>query len=205
VFVTLEGIDRSGKTTQAALLAEALGPDTVRLREPGGTVVGERIRDLLKDPGIELDPRAELLLFCAARAELAVRVIKTAKDAGRDIVCDRFIDSTAAYQGVARGLGVELVEQLNAFAIGPCVPDVTVLLRIDPDAAEHRGQQRLAQGGEDGSDRFESEGIDLQRAVAAAYDELAERHADRIVVVDGSGTPDQVHERVLEVVRARRS
>jgi dTMP kinase len=203
VFVTLEGIDRSGKTTQAALLAGALGPDTVLLREPGGTDVGERIRDLLKDPGLALDPRAELLLFCAARAELAVRVIEPAKEAGRDVVCDRFIDSTAAYQGVARGLGIAMVEQLNEFVVGPCMPDVTVLLRIAPDAAEDRGQQRLAEGAEDGSDRFESEGIELQRTVAAAYDELAERHADRIVVVDGTGTPEEVHARVLDVVRER--
>ena len=203
MFITLEGIDRSGKTTQAAMLAEALGPDTVRLREPGGTEVGERVRDLLKDRELELDPRAELLLFCAARAELAARVIGPARDAGRDIVCDRFVDSTTAYQGVARGLGFELVEQLNAVAVGPCMPDLTVLLRVDPDAAEDRGQQRLAEGGEDGSDRFESEGIALQRTVAAAYDELAQRHRDRIVVVDGSGTPGEVHARVLEVVRAR--
>ena len=203
MFVTLEGIDRSGKTTQAALLAGALGPDTVLLREPGGTDVGERIRDLLKDPDLALDARAELLLFCAARAELAVRVIQPAKAAGRDVVCDRFIDSTAAYQGVARGLGIDLVEQLNEFVVGPCVPDVTVLLRIEPDTAEDRGQQRLAEGAEDGSDRFESEGIELQRSVAAAYDDLAERHADRIVVVDGTGTPEEVHARVLEVVRGR--
>ena len=203
MFVTLEGIDRSGKTTQAALLAGALGPDTVLLREPGGTEVGERIRDLLKDPDLALDPRAELLLFCAARAELAERVIQPAKEAGRDVVCDRFIDSTAAYQGVARGLGVDIVEQLNEFVVGPCMPDVTVLLRVDPDTAEARGQQRLAEGAEDGSDRFESEGIELQRAVAAAYDELAERHADRIVVVDGTGSPEEVHARVLEVVRGR--
>jgi dTMP kinase len=203
VFVTLEGIDRSGKTTQAALLARALGPDTVLLREPGGTDVGERIRDLLKDPGLALDPRAELLLFCAARAELAVRVIQPAKEAGRDVVCDRFIDSTAAYQGFARDLGIDMVEQLNEFVVGPCMPDVTVLLQIAPDAAEDRGQQRLAEGAEDGSDRFESEGIELQRAVAAAYEELAERHADRIIVVDGTGTPEEVHARVLEVVRER--
>jgi dTMP kinase len=203
VFVTLEGIDRSGKTTQAARLAEALGPDTVRLREPGGTAVGEHIRDLLKDPELDLDPAAELLLFCAARAELAAEVIAPARDAGRDVVCDRFIDSTAAYQGVARGLGLEVVEQLNSLAVGECMPDVTVLLRIDPDSAEARGQQRLAEGGEDGSDRFEAEGIGLQRAVARAYDELAERHPERIVVVDGEGTPDEVHRRVTEVVRGR--
>lgn len=203
MFVTLEGIDRSGKTTQAALLAGALGPDTLLLREPGGTAAGERIRELLKDPGLELDPSAELLLFCGARAELARRVIAPAMESDTDVVCDRFIDSTAAYQGVARGLGLDLVEQLNSFVVGPCVPDVTVLLRIDPGAAQVRGQQRLAAGADDGSDRFESEGIELQRTVAAAYDELAARHADRIVVVDGSGSPEEVHARVLEVVRTR--
>jgi dTMP kinase len=203
MFVTLEGIDRSGKTTQAALLAAALGSDTLRLREPGGTAAGERIRELLKDPALELDPRAELLLFCAARAELAERVIKPAKAAGRQIVCDRFIDSTAAYQGVARDLGLDWVEQLNAVVVGDCMPDLTVLLRIDPDAAEERGQQRLAAGAEDGSDRFESEGIALQRVVAAAYDEVAKRHPERIVVVDGAGTPEEVHGRVLDVVRSR--
>ncbi len=170
MFVTLEGIDRSGKTTQATLLARALGPDTVLLREPGGTDVAERIRGLLKDPGIELDPRAELLLFCAARAELCARVIGPALDQGRDVVSDRFIDSTVAYQGAARGLGVEVVEQLNEVAIAGRPPHLTVLLRIDPDRAEARGQQRLAAGGSDGSDRFEGEGIGFQRAVAAAYE-----------------------------------
>ena len=100
MFITLEGIDRSGKTTQAALLHEALGPPALLLREPGGTEVGERIRGLLKDPALELDPRAELLLFCAARAELCARVIAGAIEQGRDVVCDRFVDSTVAYQGV---------------------------------------------------------------------------------------------------------
>jgi dTMP kinase len=203
VFVTLEGIDRSGKTTQAALLARALGPDTLLLREPGGTEAGERIRTLLKDSALELGTRAELLLFCAARAELAERVIKPTLDEGRDVVCDRFVDSTIAYQGVARGLGLEIVEDLNSFVVGSCMPDLTVLLRIDPDAAEARGQQRLAAGAEDGSDRFESEGIELQRVVAEAYDELARRHPERIVSIDGAGTPDEVHARVLEVVRSR--
>lgn len=204
MFITLEGIDRSGKTTQAAMLAEALGPDTVLLREPGGTEVGERIRALLKDPAIELSPRAELLLFCAARAELCARVVRPALDDGRDVVCDRFIDSTVAYQGVARGLGVETVEALNRVAISDCIPDVTVLLRLDPDAASERGQQRLAAGESDGSDRFEGEGIELQREVAAAYDQIAARDPDRILVVDAEGEPGAVHERVLNAVAARR-
>lgn len=202
MFITLEGIDRSGKTTQAAMLARALGPDTLLLREPGGTPLGERVRELLMDPALELGPGVEMLLFGAARAALAGQVIRPAKEAGRDIVCDRFIDSTAAYQGVAGEIGLEHVEQFNAVVIGSCVPDLTLLLRLDPIEAERRGQQRLAAGERDGDDRFEVQGIDLQRKVAAAYDELAARHPDRIVVVDAEGSPEGVHGRVMEAVRA---
>jgi dTMP kinase len=203
VFVTLEGIDRSGKTTQAALLHEALGPDALLLREPGGTEVGERVRELLKSPVLELDPRAELLLFCAARAELCASVIRPAREQGRSVICDRFVDSTAAYQGAARGLGVELVEGVSEIAIAGCRPDLTLLLRIDPADAEARGQQRLAAGADDGSDRFEGEGVEFQRAVAAAYDELAARHPDRIAVIDAEGSVEEVRERVMEAVRER--
>jgi len=204
VFVTLEGIDRSGKTTQAAMLAEALGEGTVQLREPGGTEPGERIRELLKDATVELDPRAELLLFCAARAELCARVVAPALARGADVVCDRFVDSTVAYQGIARGLGAATVEDLNALAIGGCVPDLTVLLRLDPELAERRGRRRRAAGHRDGSDRFEAEGLELQRRVAAAYDELAARHPERIAVLDADADPGLVHARVLELVEARR-
>ncbi len=200
MFITLEGIDRSGKTTQAALLAQALGPDTLLLREPGGTDVGERIRELLKDPASEIDPRTELLLFGAARAELCARLVRPALDQGRDVVSDRFVDSTVAYQGAARGLGTDVVERLNEIAIAGCMPDVTVLLRIDPELAEARGQQRLAEGGADGTDRFEGEGIELQRLVAAAYDDLAARHGDRIAVVDATASPAEVHEEVMRIV-----
>jgi dTMP kinase len=200
LFITLEGIDRAGKTTQAKLLARALGEDTLLLREPGGTEAGERMRDLLKDPGIELDARAELLLFCAARAELVSRVIRPALAAGGDVICDRFVDSTVAYQGVGRGLGVELVERLNEAAVADCLPDRTILLRIDPEEAARRGQQRLATGVEDGSDRFEGEGPDFQRAIATAYDELADRNPDRIVVVDAARPVEEVHAQVLAAV-----
>lgn len=204
MFITLEGIDRSGKTTQAAMLAAALGPATVHLREPGGTPVGERIRTLLKDPELALTAGAELLLFNAARAQLAAEVIGPAREAGLDVVCDRYIDSTVAYQGVARELGVELVEQLNWLVIGECVPDLTLLLRIDPELAVSRGRHRLAGGGDDGEDRFESEGLEFQQAVAAAYDELASRHHERIVVIDAAAEPEEVHARVLDVVEERR-
>jgi dTMP kinase len=196
VFITLEGIDRAGKTTQAARLAEALGPGTLLLREPGGTPAGERIRELIKDPELELGPGAELLLFNAARAQLINQVIWPALDRGRDVVCDRFIDSTVAYQGVARGLGVERVEQLAELVVGSCVPDLTVLLRVDPDRAFYR-QTEI-------DDRFEAEGLEFQRQVAEAYDELAARHSDRFVVIEAEDDPGEIHARIMKLVRERR-
>jgi dTMP kinase len=196
VFITLEGIDRAGKTTQAARLAEALGPGTLLLREPGGTAAGERIRELIKDPALELSPGAELLLFNAARSQLVDEVIHPALEAGQDVVCDRFIDSTVAYQGAARGLGIEGVEELAALVIGSGFPDLTVLLRIDPERAFYR-QTEI-------DDRFEAEGVEFQRQVAEAYDELATRHPERIAVVEADGPPDEIHARVMRLVEDRR-
>jgi dTMP kinase len=193
MFISLEGIDGSGKTTQAKLLAEALGGETVLVREPGGTAAGERIRELLKDPELELDPLAELLLFCAARTQLIGEVIEPARAAGRDVVCDRFSDSSAAYQGAARGLGVERVEEICDLATGGVWPDLTILLRIDPDRAAGRIGRRQA-------DRFEGEGIELQRRVAAGYDEVAQRHPERVRVVDAEGDRDVVHAAVMAEV-----
>ena len=198
MFISLEGIDGSGKTTQAKLLATALGDAVVLVREPGGTETGERIRGLLKDPALELEPLAELLLFCAARAELVSRVIGPARDAGRDVVCDRFSDSSVAYQGVARGLGAERVEEVCDLATGGVWPDVTILLRIDPDAAAARIGRRRA-------DRFEGEGIELQRLVAEGYDEVSRRHPERIRVVDAGGDREAVHAAVLAEVQGVRA
>jgi dTMP kinase len=198
MFISLEGIDGSGKTTQAKLLATALGDDVVLVREPGGTETGERIRGLLKDPALELDPLAELLLFCAARAELVAHVIAPARDAGRDVVCDRFSDSSVAYQGVARGLGAERVEEICDLATGGVWPDVTILLRIDPEAAAARIGRRTA-------DRFEGEGIELQRLVAEGYDEVSRRHPERVRVVEAGGDRDAVHAAVVAEVRGVRA
>ena len=195
MFITLEGIDRSGKTTQAELLARALGPDTLLVREPGGTAAGERVRELLTAPGLPLDPLAELMLFCAARAQLVAEVIRPALEAGRDVVSDRFADSSIAYQGAARGLGVERADEVCRVATGDVVPELTILLRIDPDDAVRREGQ---------SDRFEEEGIELQRAVARGYDEIAERHPERVVVVDADGEVEEVHQRVMTAVREPR-
>ncbi len=194
LFVSLEGIDGSGKSTQARLLAEALGPETLLIREPGGTDAAERIRELLADPSVELDPFAELLLFSAARADLIARVIRPALEAGTDIVADRFADSSVAYQGGARDLGTSHVLSLTDMVIDGLWPDLTVLLQVDPEVGLGRA---------DGEDRFESEGLDLQRAVAEAYEEIATIASDRVLVVDGDGSVEEVHERVMAAVRSR--
>jgi dTMP kinase len=191
LFVTLEGIDRSGKTTQARLLCEALGERAVAVREPGGTAVGERVRELLKDPSIAVEGRTEALLFAAARAELVSEVIRPALDDGKIVISDRFLDSSLAYQGGARGLGVDEVAQVNAFATGGLQPDVTILLDLPLAAAAARAGVEV--------DRFEQEGAALQESVSAAYAALA---ADdpRWVVVDADRDPDAVHRDVLGVV-----
>jgi dTMP kinase len=194
VFVTLEGVDGAGKSTQARLLAAALGDGALLLREPGGTPAGERLRELLKDASVELTPRAELILFCAARAELVERVIEPALAAGRDVVCDRFVDSTVAYQGGARGLDAGLVGALNAAAVGDCMPDRTILLRLDAPIASTRAAGRCESPI---SDRFESEDEAFQERIAAEFDRIARAEPERVVAVDGRGTVDEVHARVL--------
>ncbi len=195
MFISLEGVDGSGKSTQAGLLAEALGPETVAIREPGGTDAAERIRALLVDTALELEPLAELLLFCAARADLTERVIRPALDAGRAVVCDRFSDSSVAYQGAARGLGVGEVISLCDAATEGLWPDLTLLLKVDPEFAFGRARSE---------DRFEAEGLELQRAVAAAYEEIAIIASDRVVVIDADGTAEEVHTRVMDAVRGRK-
>jgi len=192
LFISLEGIDGSGKSTQAKLLAEKLGPETLLIREPGGTEAAERIRELLADPAVELDPFAELLLFLAARADLTARVIRPALEAGHHVVADRFADSSVAYQGAARGLGVGETISLTDNASDGLWPDLTILLRVDPEAGLARAE---------GTDRFESEGLELQRAVATAYEEIAKIASDRVVVVEGDGSVEEVHERVMAAVR----
>ena len=194
MFVSLEGVDGSGKSTQAKLLAEALGAETLLIREPGGTEAAERIRELLADPALQLDSFAELLLFSAARADLLARVVRPALEAGGTVVADRFADSSVAYQGGARGLGTSHVLSLVDTAIDGLWPDLTIYLRIDPEVGLGRA---------DGEDRFEAEGLELQQAVAEAYDEIALIASDRVVVVDAAGSVEEVHERVMEAVRGR--
>jgi dTMP kinase len=194
LFVSLEGVDGSGKSTQAKLLAEALGPETLLIREPGGTGAAERIRELLADPELEIDPFAGLLLFSAARADLVARVIRPALEEGRVVVADRFADSSIAYQGGARGLGTSHVLSLTDTVIDGLWPDLTLLLRVEPEVGLGRAR---------GEDRFEAEGVELQRAVAEAYEEIVTIAGDRVVAVDATGTVDEVHKMVLAVVRDR--
>lgn len=185
MFVTFEGIDGSGKSTQAALLAGALraeGREVVSTREPGGTELGERVRALLLGDG-SIAPRAEAALFAAARAQLVADVIRPALARGADVVCDRFLDSSLAYQGIARGLGVDAVLGLNELALDGLLPDRTFLLRLPLADALRRAA---------GSDRIEAEGSEFLGRVAAAYDELAARFAGRIVAVDATGPADEV-------------
>jgi dTMP kinase len=180
MFVTFEGVDGSGKTTQARLLHETLqarGRDAVATREPGGTQLGERIRALLLD-GAGMSPWAEAALFAAARAELAAGVIRPAVERGADVVCDRYLDSSLVYQGVARGLGIEAVLQLNLLAIGNLLPDRTFVLVCNPAVA----QARLS--GE--RDRLEREDEGFRDALRDGYERLASLFPERVRALDGT-------------------
>jgi len=196
MFVTFEGLDGSGKTTQAELLRERLeaeGEQVVLTREPGGTELGERIRDLVLHGG-HVAPWAEALLYAASRAQHVEEVIKPALGRGASVICDRYLDSSVAYQGVGRGLGLERVLELNLDAVGGLLPDRTFLLALDPAEVT----ARLA---EQQPDRLEREGDDFHARVAEGYRELAARFPDRIVVLDGTRPPDELAKEVHGALR----
>jgi len=196
MFVTLEGPDGSGKSTQAELLRAALvaeGRDVVLTREPGGTDLGERIRDLLLDDGT-MSPWAEAALFAASRAQHVDHVILPALERGADVVCDRYVDSSLAYQGIGRGLGVEAVLELNLRVTHGLLPDVTVLLLLDSATAAARAGR---------SDRLEREGTGFHARVDAAYRELVERFPERMVVVDGDRPREELALEIRERLRDR--
>lgn len=198
MFVSFEGVDGSGKTTQARLLAECLrtdGLEVVETREPGGTALGERVRELVLHGDTAIGPWAEAGLFAAARAELVEEVIRPALARDAAVVCDRYIDSSLAYQGVVRSLGVEAVLELNLLLVQGLLPDCTFLLAVPAELAARRR--------EGPHDRIEREGGGFLAAVGEAYALLARRFSERIVVLDGSKDPQWIAEQVLEHVRRR--
>ena len=196
MFITFEGADGSGKSTQAELLREALvaeGHEVVLTREPGGTEVGERIRELVLN-GPDMSAWAEATLFAAARAQHVDEVIRPALARGAVVICDRYVDSSLAYQGAARGLGIDEVLELNLRATGGLLPDATFVLLLDPEVAATRVTDH---------DRLEREGVELQAKVDAAYRELAARFPERIVAVDGAREPEVIAREIRDELRVR--
>ena len=191
-LITVEGIDGAGKTTLADGILRA-HPELTPLREPGGVVVSERIRELVKDPGLHVDPRAEALLYAAARAQLVHERLLPLLDAGTDVLLDRFVDSSLAYQGAGRGLGVAEIAELNRFATAGVVPDLTLYVRVDP----HTGAARR-----DGGDRLEQAGEAFFAAVVEAYDRIAADDPGRVVVLDGGRPPADVLAAALRALNA---
>jgi dTMP kinase len=196
MFVTFEGLDGSGKSTQAELLAAWLrgeGRRVLSTREPGGTPVGEAVRDLVLH-GDELSPWAEAALFAAARAEHVELAIRPALERGEDVVCDRYLDSSVAYQGIARGLGESRVLELNLTVTGGLLPARTFLVLVDPAEARRRGGEHR--------DRIERETEDFMRRADEAFRSLAATNPERIVALDGHRPAEEIAKEVREHVRA---
>ncbi|MDQ6915830.1 MAG: dTMP kinase [Actinomycetota bacterium] len=197
-LITLEGLDGAGKSTQAAGLAAELerrGLPVRELREPGGVEVSERIRALVQSPEVEVSPRAEALLYAAARAQLVEERLEPLLAEGTWVILDRFVDSSLAYQGAGRGLGVDAVAALNRFATGGLTPDRTILLDVDPAVGRERQASRGA-----APDRLEQEGVAFFAAVAEAYRDLAAAEPERFRVVDAARAPEEVLGAVLDAV-----
>jgi len=197
-LITIEGLDGAGKSTLAEGLARELAAAGVAvelLREPGGVEASERIRELVQDPALEVLPRAEALLYAAARAQLVEELLRPLLDRGTVVVLDRFVDSSLAYQGGARGLGVERVAEINAFATGGLQPDLTLLLRVDPGVGRSRQLVRS-----ESPDRLEREHDSFFERVASTYEQLAAAAPERVRVIDASSPPAEVLAEALEAV-----
>ena len=197
MFVTFEGLDGSGKSTQAELLRarlEADRVDVVSTREPGGTELGEGVRNLVLHGG-HVGAWAEALLYVAARAQLVDEVIRPALERAAAVICDRYVDSSVAYQGAGRALGVDRILDLNLAAVGSLLPDRTFLLELDPGDVSSRIQRHF--------DRLEREGDDFRARTAAGYREIAARFPDRVVVLDATRPADELAEEVYGALRVR--
>jgi dTMP kinase len=201
-FITFEGSEGSGKSTQVQRLAARLersGVPYLVTREPGGTPIGEAIRELLQftSHNSGMTPEAELLLFEASRSQLVREIIKPALECGMCVIADRFFDSTTVYQGAARKLDREMVERLNAFAVGDCIPDITFVLDIDATTAKSRMQKPRR------PDRMEQEPAEFYERVREAYRELAAREPNRVVLINGLHNADQIENEIWETLSNR--
>lgn len=198
LFISFEGIDGSGKSLQAALLRDrlsALGQEPRFYREPGGSEISEQIREIiLSKENAKMADISEVLLYAAARAQLVSELIKPSLSEGKVVICDRFVDSSFAYQSFGRGLSLSLIKDINAHAIQGIMPNLTVLIDINPAIAA----KRLAEGRE--KDRLESEKDEFHLRVAEGYRRLAEADRERYFVVNGEQSPESIHEKILERV-----
>lgn len=206
IFITFEGIEGSGKSTVAGRIVKRFreaGYPTVMTREPGGTAVSERIREILLDPETgNMHARAELLLYLASRAQLVEEVIRPGLDDGMVVMCDRFFDATTAYQGWARGLGEDIADRLNSFAVQGVIPDLTMLLDLDVEEGFSRGPQRREKTGEARRDRLELESEAFHRKVREGYLRIAEREK-RVVVIDASRSLEEVEREIIGNINTR--
>ncbi len=204
LFITIEGPEGAGKTTQTRLLYERLGPSypIVHTREPGGTAIGERIRSLLLDDGQRaMVPQTEMLLFAASRAQLVTEVVEPALREGRLVLSERYVDASLAYQGYARGLGIEVVRQVNTVATRGLLPDLTVLLDIDPAVGLARARHSAGKEGRRGrGDRMEQEDLAFYVRVREGFLLLAREEPNRMLIVDGGRDQQTVHEEITGVV-----
>lgn len=198
IFITMEGPDGAGKSTQIDLLRGYLlerGYDIIVCREPGGTVISEAIREVILNKDYKnMGQMTELLLYAAARAQLVEEVIQPALEEGKVVICDRFIESSAVYQGIARGMGIDLVYEINQFAVGSTMPDITILLDIDAETGIGRKKQQAE------LDRMESEKLEFHKKVVEGYRLLAERDKNRMVKIDGRNSIEEIHRQIKGAV-----
>ena len=201
IFITIEGPDGSGKSTQIELLKEYLenkGYDSVITREPGGTEISEAIREIILNPEYkEMSYMTELLLYAAARAQLVNQIIRPALEEGKAVICDRFVESSAVYQGIGRGLGVATVYEVNNYALGEVKPMLTIFLDLDAEDGIKRKKNQTK------LDRMEQEDIEFHKRVVEGYRKLADLYPERIVTIDATLPVDEIHNKIVEEVEKR--
>lgn len=207
IFITFEGVEGSGKTTQIELLEKALeakGLQVIKTQEPGGTKIGAMIRKILLDSrNKEIDPMTELMLYSASRAQHIKEVIIPAVKEGKIVLCDRFSDATVAYQGYGRGLDLEGIRKLDLFLTGGMKPSITIILDLDPEKGLLRAKKRIEKNRSLKEGRIEQEGFSFHKRVREGYLKLAEEEPDRIKVIGADLPVEEVHKRIIEVVEER--